>query len=593
MSRDPEARASTASALAPRVTRNSTTQSGPRSGTVPPSAASSRDRVTRVPLTSSKLALRQPAPEWDLVPLIAAAVAGALLGSGHPRHIPLTLLVVWVAGGVIAVRCLALPRWALTFVILPCFVGLLAWSSMVRAQHGAAVHPLAAQVDARASGEIIAVVANDPRPSKWGVSILVRAERFIPDGLPGLLRDGATAPASSPPGLTAPSGRPDVVGARSSMDAGARTYLVEAGRSQRSVLLAAIPGDRVHIKGRLSPLSGQDRRWQTRHAVGAFQAGEIVAIDTEQGGWRAPAEFVRRWVLGGTRWLPAPDSGLLAGFLVGDTRVLDERVDADFKASGLTHLLAVSGSNVAFVLALTDGLRRRLSRRGDAVCALVIVAVFAVITRAEPSVMRASVMASIAVLTELRGQRGSGRRALAWTIVVLLVADPYLVKSVGFMLSAAASAGILWWSRGIVERVPGPAWVAEGLGVTAAAQLATAPVMLTVFGDLPLVSLLSNLAAGPLAELLTTMGIVCGIAGTALSGPLPAVAGFLQLPVLVLTMSIRWIAATSARVPLAISARPALLMVAVAWSLFKVLTRRRRQAQVGRVLESLTNDGLR
>jgi hypothetical protein len=89
------------------------------------------------------------------------------------------------------------------------------------------------------------------------------------------------------------------------------------------------------------------------------------------------------------------------------------------------------------------------------------------------------------------------------------------------------------------------------------------------------------------------MGIVCGIAGTALSGPLPAVAGFLQLPVLVLTMSIRWIAATSARVPLAISARPALLMVAVAWSLFKVLTRRRRQAQVGRVLESLTNDGLR
>lgn len=510
------------------------------------------------PLSRRELADRHRSNEWDLAAVVASAWGGAWWASRSSNTAVLVFGALLLLGAVWMVFGPHRPSKAVNlFLLTPLLFGLLAALSMTRAQHGAVHHPLAVEVGERTKGRLEVVVASDPRPSMWGASILVRASRFE--------RDQDRRSASNIPAQQGADSRLD---AGASMpivvDGGGRTYVLEAGSRQRSILLAAIPGDRLLVSGRFAPLRpGKDDRWINRHAVGSFQVGDIEGFNTDAPLWRGGVETMRRWVLGGTRWMPAPDSGLLAGFLVGDTRVLDPGVDADFKASGLTHLLAVSGSNVAFVLALTNGMRRRLSTRADAIASLVIVVMFAAITRAEPSVMRASAMAGIAVVTDLRGQRATGRRALGWAVAVLVLADPFLIWSIGFILSATASAGILWWSSPIVERVPGPAWVAEGLGVTAAAQLATTPVMLVAFGDIPVVSMLSNLLAGPLAEVLTTLGIVDGIAATALGTHVPFVAAMLQLPVMVLSMTIRMIASVSANVPLTLSARPVIVLGAI------------------------------
>ena len=112
-------------------------------------------------------------------------------------------------------------------------------------------------------------------------------------------------------------------------------------------------------------------------------------------------------------------------------------------ASGLSHLLAVSGENVAFTLALAGPLLRRLRVGPRTLVALGVVFVFAAMTRFEPSVLRASAMAVVALLAAFAGPaRGAWARVLAYAVIVLLIADPFLLRSVGFWLSCGASAGI-------------------------------------------------------------------------------------------------------------------------------------------------------
>ena len=94
--------------------------------------------------------------------------------------------------------------------------------------------------------------------------------------------------------------------------------------------------------------------------------------------------------------------------------------------------------------------------------------------------------------------------------IALLLVDPFLVHSVGFVLSCAASLGIALLARPIAARLRGPAWMREVLGVTAAAQIGVAPVLIPVFGSMPLVALPANLVAVPLAAPLTIWGLVGG-----------------------------------------------------------------------------------
>ena len=172
--------------------------------------------------------------------------------------------------------------------------------------------------------------------------------------------------------------------------------------------------------------------------------------------------------------------------VIGDDRGQTAVVADDFRAAGLGHLLVVSGQNVAFVLAVVAPFAGRFRPAFRALWLFATLLLFAVITRFEPSVLRAVAMAGAGIGASVMGTPIDGKRALSWAVAGLLLIDPFLVHLVAFQLSVAATAGIVWWSGPLAERFVGPGWLRVPMATTAAAQLAVSPVLLGLFGPLPL-----------------------------------------------------------------------------------------------------------
>lgn len=218
--------------------------------------------------------------------------------------------------------------------------------------------------------------------------------------------------------------------------------------------------------------------------------------------------------------LPVREAGLLRGLAIGDTAGLDPEVEEDFRASGLAHLLAVSGSNVALVLAPALALAARLRLRPAlrATSALAVVGLFALVTRWEPSVVRAGAMAAIALAALWAGRPRRTGPALATAVLALLVVDPLLSASVGFQLSVGATAGLAAMAGPLVKRLSWlPRPVAAAAAATIAAQIAVTPLLLLRFGTVPVATLLANVLAFPAIAPALFLGSVATAA--ALLGP--------------------------------------------------------------------------
>jgi ComEC/Rec2-related protein len=205
-------------------------------------------------------------------------------------------------------------------------------------------------------------------------------------------------------------------------------------------------------------------------------------------------------------------AGLLIGMALGDTSMLPAELEQDFRAAGLTHLMAVSGANLAVVLAAGLWLAgvAGVGRRGLAVVGIVLVMVLVVVTRWEPSVLRAGVMAGLVLLGVATGRGPGGRRALSLAVVVLLLADPSLAGALGFQLSVVATAGVLWLGPAMASALPDriPERVRKGVGMTLGAQAAAVPVLALTFGSVSLAGLPANLLGLPLAGGPMLLGVV-------------------------------------------------------------------------------------
>jgi competence protein ComEC len=173
-------------------------------------------------------------------------------------------------------------------------------------------------------------------------------------------------------------------------------------------------------------------------------------------------------------------------------------------------------------------------------------------------------MAACAVVAVHVGRPARATRTLALAATVLVAIDPFLLHSVGFLLSCGASLGIAVVSPAIAARLRGPAWLREGLATTAGAQVGVAPVLLPVFGSLPLVTLPANLLAVPLSGPLTTWGLAAGVVGGALHSTAPGLVRVLQLPTQILADGVLGIADAAGRVPIAIDLRATIALAAVA-----------------------------
>ncbi len=230
--------------------------------------------------------------------------------------------------------------------------------------------------------------------------------------------------------------------------------------------------------------------------------------------------------------LPAREASLMAGMLLGDVSGMDPQDEADFRLAGLSHLTAVSGSNVAFILAPAAFLaaRGRMTRRVRAAALSLYLGFFGYVTGWESSVTRAILMAAVVLLGSVLLRKADALSALAAACIAMMLVDPLTAFDNGFRLSALATLGLVGLSKPIGQGLA--SWIpfqgeyrgkgivtgtVELLAVTLAAQAAVLPVSIPMSGTLSAIGLLSNLPVVPLAGIITLYGGATALAGQAVS----------------------------------------------------------------------------
>lgn len=281
--------------------------------------------------------------------------------------------------------------------------------------------------------------------------------------------------------------------------------LVEAGDAGE---VAA--GEVFEASGFLTRQAG--RRGNAVYAA-RMRSGSLVRISDAQGWLVAGGNALRRRVQANLRSGSSAGRSLVAGFLIGDTSGLSSFRIAQLRRSGLSHFVAVSGGNVALFLgALWIVMWPVVTRPGvKVVVGLVALALFMVMTRWEPSVLRAGLLAALVLAAQASGYSLSALSALGAAVTCALLVSPELAHSVGFGLSVTATLGVVTGARVAAGRRP--RWVWQPLGSAMGAQVAVVPLLLGVFGSIPLLSPLANLAAAPLVTVSTGLGGIGALTG--------------------------------------------------------------------------------
>ncbi len=270
------------------------------------------------------------------------------------------------------------------------------------------------------------------------------------------------------------------------------------------------PGTPVDVSGRLAPAFGQSDAAASVSVRTVMSTGSPGVVD-------AVAHQMRTGLtaaLAGT----SPDAGsLVAGLAVGDDSTQPAALGVDMRTSGLSHLTAVSGGNVAIVLAVVLALviLLRLPLAARVAAALAALGFFLVLVGPQPSVLRACAMGAIATVGVLTGGRRAGPSILGAGILLLILLAPWLATSWGFALSAMATAGLIllavpvgdWLARWRWTR-KWPPGLREALALTVAAQLATLPVLVAMGGTVGWVALPANLLAMPVVAPVTILGLL-------------------------------------------------------------------------------------
>lgn len=204
--------------------------------------------------------------------------------------------------------------------------------------------------------------------------------------------------------------------------------------------------------------------------------------------------------------MPPREAELARGFVLGEDEGIDAKTKEDFTRAGLSHLLAVSGENVTLLALLAMPLLGALGipLRERLLWVLALIAVYVPVAGAGPSIQRAGVMGAAGVLATLGGRRSSRLYALALAVLVTLAIDPAVAADIGWQLSFAAVLGILLVAaplrRAFLARLGEGPWrraLAEGLAVTVAATVATAPLIAYHFETLSTTTLVANVLAMP------------------------------------------------------------------------------------------------
>ena len=358
-----------------------------------------------------------------------------------------------------------------------------------------------------------------PRARAAALGTLLISTRVVVGGLP-------LPPAAS---LQLPEGVVSTAGEVRSLLAplrGAQRIVLEADGLH--ILVEAPPnpqlrvGDRITTDLEFRTLAPEAREKLRIRGIEASAKSYGVTL-TERG---SPLEWLRGRIGDDIeRMVPAPAGGLAAAIVVGLRERVDERLADAFTATGLGHVVALSGWNVAITMAVAERTLRRFTLTKRRWSLIGIALIYGLFAGASASVIRASVMSAAALLAESSGRKGAGAVALSHAVVALLLFDPAIAYDAGFRLSALATAGLLAkstsWSAAALHigaRLPAPlqkAWnlLAEDIAVSIAAQAATLGLVIGLFGRVALWSIPLTLLIAPLIAPATAAALLALVAG--------------------------------------------------------------------------------
>lgn len=276
---------------------------------------------------------------------------------------------------------------------------------------------------------------------------------------------------------------------------------------------------------RISPAGPGERQGYWTTAAGPL----TVSGDAAQA---PPTERWRERLAAAAAVLPGEGPAMLPGMVMGDRSGQSAALSADMKAAGLAHLTAVSGANVAMLLGTVLGACRfcGVGRWASLACSLSMLVGFVALVHPEPSVIRAAVMGAIGAMAVYAGRGRQALTALCVAVVAVLAWDPWYARQPAFQLSALATAGIVLMGLRLARlgRRIMPGWLADGVAVSASAQLFCLPVLLGMTPAFGAYSVPANIVAAPLVPPVTVLGtvalVLCAVPGP-WAGPLVWAAG--------------------------------------------------------------------
>ena len=335
---------------------------------------------------------------------------------------------------------------------------------------------------------------------------------------------------------------PQNIGAatRTTLEIGRDRFVVYAYGRPAWRLAGAKVGEQVFVRGlRESFEQGSESRWIAQHIKGKFRLEFVGEQRLVASPIMRSVQRVRDLVQLGSDSFEFNDQALFTGLVIGDdTRQSETMIDA-FRKSGLAHLVAVSGQNVSFVLAALSPLLSRLKNRLRIIATLGVLAWFVLITRVEPSVVRAATMAGLAYLSVAFGRPTRTMRLIALTVLLAVIVDPLLAWSVGFFMSVGATCGLCIGAAPLAKLVSRPKWLAQLIGATVAAQLGVMPVVILIFGVPSVTGIIANVLAVPIAGLVMLVGLPMSLFSATISNlGLGEIGDLMMLPIQV---GVRWV----------------------------------------------------
>lgn len=440
--------------------------------------------------------------------VLAALVAGLLAAPLEPRHVVLLALAAAALAGRPAVAALA--------------AGAVLAGALGASARGAALERTELTPLLGTTGSARVTLLEQPRPVRYGSTALARLGGWEAGGRhrDGGERDGGVDGAGGAGVAGAAAGAAGESGAGGAAEEapgdGERVML---RIRQATVWPRVATGAIVRVTGRLRALGPFERHYARKGANAAITVDAATASGQARGGVGRAVDTIRgRAERALAQGLRPRQAALLRGMVLGQDEALDDPTKDAFRASGLAHLLAASGQNVALLLALALPLLAfaGLGLRGRLLGALALIALYVPLAGAGPSIQRAGVMGAATTVAGLAGRPASRWYALLLAAAATLAYNPRACADPGWQLSFAAVAAIALMTAPLSARLRRRGLgrpVADAAAMSFAATLGTMPLLAFHFETVSVVSLPANLLAAPAVAPIMWLGMLAAALG--------------------------------------------------------------------------------